>query len=332
MTLNTEFRIDVAEQDVVDFAADVLALKYAQEFYGADGYVASRLIEAGEQEAAVTPRDGGFTLVPGRGAVAAEQVLFVGVPPLQRFDYLEIRAFARRVLSALAGEAPETTHVAATLHGAGYGLDEIEAFESEIAGFLDAVESGDAPKALERISIIEGNAGRAERLTRALGDLWTPPKKEPTGAVVDIGRAREERLRSAGYASASKEHVFVAMPYRDEMDDVYHYGIQAAVRDAGFLCERADLSSFTGDVLEWVRNRVKSARLVVADLSEPNPNVYLEVGYAWGCGVPTVLLTRDTERLTFDVRGQRCVEYKRIRDLEESLREELRNLADAGAV
>ncbi len=330
--MNTEMRIDVAEGDVADFAADVLALKYAQAFYGADGHVASRLIEAGEREAAVTPRDGGFRLVPGRGAVAAEQVLIVGVPPLQKFDYREIRAFARKVLSALAGEAPETKHVAATLHGAGYGLDEIEAFESEVAGFLDAVKSGDAPKALERISIVERNAGRAERLTQALGDLLTPPKEEPAGAVVDIARAREERLRSAGYASASKEHVFVAMPFRDEMDDVYHDGIQAAVRDAGFLCERADLSSFTGDVLEWVRARVKSARLLVADLSEPNPNVYLEVGYAWGCGVPTVLLAQDTKKLTFDVRGQRCLKYKRIQDLEESLREELRSLADAGAV
>lgn len=185
---------------------------------------------------------------------------------------------------------------------------------------------------MEQISIVERDLGRAERLMRALSDLMAPPKKEPPGAGADIARAREERLRSAGYASASKEHVFVAMPFRDEMDDVYHYGIQAAVRDAGFLCERADLSSFTGDVLEWVRERIKSARLLVADLSEPNPNVYLEVGYAWGCGVPTVLLVRDTEKLTFDVRGQRCLKYKKIRDLEESLREELRSLADAGAV
>ena len=70
------------------------------------------------------------------------------------------------------------------------------------------------------------------------------------------------------------------------------------MRSAGFLCERADLSAFTGDVMDWVRNRIKTAKLVIADLTEANPNVYLEVGYAWGCEVPTVLLTKDTTILS----------------------------------
>ena len=67
-----------------------------------------------------------------------------------------------------------------------------------------------------------------------------------------------ERLRAAGYSSGTKAHVFVAMPFRDDMDDVFHYGIQSAVKSAGFLCERADLASFTGDVLDWVRSRIRS--------------------------------------------------------------------------
>ena len=121
------------------------------------------------------------------------------------------------------------------------------------------------------------------------------------------------------------------MPFKEEMDDVYHYGIQSAVRDAGFLCERADLSVFAGDILRWVQDRIKSSALLVADLSDANPNVYLEVGYAWGCEVPTVLLVRDSEHLKFDVRGQRCLVYKKIKDLEESLRNELKSLkADGG--
>ena len=137
------------------------------------------------------------------------------------------------------------------------------------------------------------------------------------------GEEAKERLRAAGYASAAKAHVFVAMPFKEDMDDTYHYGIQGAVRAAGFLCERADLSSFTGDVLEWVRGRLKTASLVVADLTDANPNVYLEVGFAWGCDVPTVLLVREKTKLLFDVRGQRCLSYKNIKHLEESLAKEL---------
>jgi len=116
------------------------------------------------------------------------------------------------------------------------------------------------------------------------------------------------------------------MPFAEEMDDVFHYGIQGAVNAAGFLCERADLSSFTGDIMAWVRDRITKASIVIADLSGANPNVYLEVGYAWGCGRPTVLLVRDSSELKFDTRGQRCLVYKRIKDLEESLGRELASL------
>lgn len=188
---------------------------------------------------------------------------------------------------------------------------------------LDAISSHDIPDELIRITFVERNRGRAERMRELLGQLV------PTG-VMGIGSGAQqrteparERLRAAGYASDGKAHVFVAMPFKEEMDDVYHYGIQSVVRSAGFVCERADLSAFTGDVLDWVRNRIKSASFVIADLTEGNPNVYLEVGYAWGCGIPTVLLVRDTKHLKFDVQGQRCLTYKKIKDLEEALAKEL---------
>lgn len=111
------------------------------------------------------------------------------------------------------------------------------------------------------------------------------------------------------------------------MDDTYHYGIQNAVRAAGFVCERADRTSFVGDVVQWVLNRIRTASLVIADLTDANPNVYLEVGYAWGREVPVVLLTQATTDLEFNVRGQRCLVYGgSTQKLEESLRAELENL------
>ncbi len=65
------------------------------------------------------------------------------------------------------------------------------------------------------------------------------------------------------------------MPFDESMDDLFHYGIQGAVKASGFLCERADFVSFTGDVMNWVKRRIEGATLVVADLSTSNPNVYL---------------------------------------------------------
>ena len=118
------------------------------------------------------------------------------------------------------------------------------------------------------------------------------------------------------------------MPFAKEFDDRFHYGIHTAIRNAGYLCERADMATFTGDILMWVKERIASAELLVADLSGANPNVYLEVGYAWGKGLPTVLLASDEKDLLFDVRGQRCLVYQNsIRVLEQLLTAELGKLA-----
>ncbi len=323
-------QFDVICSDVLTFKADVLALKFAEALYGADRLVADRLFEGTGVADPMTlfPKPHGFKLLGSKGKVAATNVLFVGVGPLREFEYKEIREFSRKVLVSLAGATPKTKTIAVTIHGPGYGLDETEAFEAEVAGFLDALTSGDFPDGLERITIVELNRGRAQRLANLLGNLIPDGRLLLDGRAQthDLAEASAERLRSVGYSSESKPNIFVAMPFAEEMDDVFHYGIQNAVNAAGFLCERADLSSFTGDVMEWVKKRISTASLVIADLSTANPNVYLEVGYAWGCGKPTVLLVRDTVDLRFDVKSQRCLVYKKIKDLESLLRKELENL------
>jgi len=91
------------------------------------------------------------------------------------------------------------------------------------------------------------------------------------------------------------------------------------VNAAGCLCERCDQSVFTGDVLDRIRTRIASATVVIADLTRSNPNVYLEVGFAWGKGVPTLLIAKKGEELHFDVKTQRCIFYTNISDLKKQL-------------
>jgi hypothetical protein len=326
--------IKILTGDATRISVDVLALKYAQANYGLDKLVISILTDGGRDPALMRPKTGGFRLVDGVPELAARQVLFIGVVPLYSFGYQEIREFSRRVFSTLAGSAPDTQRVALTLHGAGYGLDELEAFESEVAGVVDSIRTLDFPEGLSEIIFVERNRGRAIRLEKRLKELL--PSGTISAAPMDRGSESRpedsERLRSAGYSSKSKEHIFVAMPFKKEMNDHYHYGIQSAVHAAGFLCERADLSSFTGDVVQWVRDRIRTAKLLVADLTDGNPNVYLEVGYAWGCNVPTVLLVKDTKDLKFDVRSQRCLTYENIQELEQSLKKELKELSKNGTI
>lgn len=115
------------------------------------------------------------------------------------------------------------------------------------------------------------------------------------------------------------------------MEDVFGFGIQVPVNDAGYLCERVDMATFTGDILQRVKSRIESAALVIADLSGANPNVYLEVGYAWGRARPTLLVAEEGSDLKFDVRGHRCLIYKNITDLSKKLRKDLLELRSQSA-
>jgi hypothetical protein len=312
--------------DALRFEADVLVLKFAQHLYGLDALVSERLGSKGIS--LKLPDENGFILVDTIGILASRNVLFVGVKPLSEFGYLEIRDFARRALASLVRQAPTVRRVAFTIHGPGYGLDEIEAFESQVAGIADAANAGEFPPTLESIVFVERVKNRADRLSASLAKLLPAGtlQIDANGVIAKLTDKTRDTLRSVGYSSSSKPHVFVAMPFALEMDDIFYYGIQGATKGAGMLCERADLSAFTGDVMEWVKNRIATAKLVVADLSSCNPNVYLEVGYAWGCRVPTVLLAREVNDLKFDVKGQRCIVYTSIRHLEEMLRRELEGL------
>lgn len=325
--MNRSLKLSVVAGDAFAFEGDVLVLKYAQQLYGLDRAVHARLQQTGTIPALpIVDED---VIVETRGAMQVASIQFVGVKPLRQFNYSEIRDFARRSLVSLAQKKPTARHVAFTIHGPGYGLDEMEAFESEVAGIVEAVTGGAFPQSIESITFIESDQGRADRLTKSLKRLF-PMGNLPIdgyGSISALTPESQDTLRTVGYSSAGKPHVFVAMPFAAEMDDIYHYGIQGAANAAGLLCERADLSVFTGDVMEWVKARISSAKLVVADLSSANPNVYLEVGYAWGCRVPTVLLVREANDLKFDVKGQRCIVYKSIKQLEESLCIELAGLA-----
>jgi len=321
--------------DVAIFEADVLALKFAEALFGADAAITWAMGKTFVDVKKAIPALGDYRLFPALGKIRAKQALYVNVGSLIGFNYEEIRKFAARALGILADEAPSTRHLAMTVQGVGYGLDEAEALRSQLAGCLDALESGHYPSALERITIVELVRARALRLQAILNDAMPGNTVTLPGITETLTYPRAiERsplISDVGRASASKPHIFVAMPFDAALDDVFHYGIQAPVNAAGYLCERADLTAFTGDILARIKTRIETAVLVIAELSGANPNVFLEVGFAWGKERPTILLVQDTQKLPFDVRGQRCLVYKRIRDLEEALTKELQGLKQESA-
>lgn len=310
--------IAIQTADVCEVQCDVLILKYAQAYYGADGVVATALIKGRRKEIRIEPEPDEHVRIATRGAIAAPQVLFVGVVPLIAFDYSAIRSFTTRALRIVSEELPDARHIAMTMHGVGCGLDEREAFLAQLGGIMDLSSQGINP---HRISIVERNVGRAARLKAILFDAW--PAVSSTLASRSTKVVHKVAPITAGVESRNKPHIFVAMPFSRDMEDVFVFGIQGPINGAGYLCERVDMATFTGDILDRIKARIETATLVVADLTGANPNVYLEVGYAWGKNRPTLLLVKETDELKFDVRGQRCLAYENIVDLAKKMQTDL---------
>jgi hypothetical protein len=69
---------------------------------------------------------------------------------------------------------------------------------------------------------------------------------------------------------------------------------------------------------------------VIADLTGANANVFLEAGYAWGRGRPTLFICRKTDgenpQLPFDVGNHRCLFYEDATELEELMKGSLGDL------
>jgi hypothetical protein len=87
--------INVVNGNILATPCDVLVLKYARRFYGADQVVATVL---GLDKAPVKLSPGEHRLLPTNGRLPATGVLFVGVEGITNFGYSEIRSFARDAL------------------------------------------------------------------------------------------------------------------------------------------------------------------------------------------------------------------------------------------
>lgn len=343
-----EFAIEAG--DIATFSSDVIVLKYAQDFYGADRQVAMQLEQEGISKKSLTPLPKEYRLVETTGSIKSQFVLFIGVQPPNQFDYKDIREFGAYAIDIVSKKIPDAKHIAMTIHGIGFGLDEVESFLAQFAGIQDDLLKKRTSSSITRISIVDRNRDRVQRLRnllqKKLASVNYALELEPDGSLYRIfikdrisgviyGDVTKDgtnasdasaSIDSAGIESKSKPHVFVAMPFHKDFDDIFYLGIQEPVHKAHLLCERIDNDSFIGDVLEQVKKKIETAAVVIAVLTGANPNVYLEIGYAWGKGRQTILLAKEEEVVKFDVRGQRYLKYESITVLRQTLSNELKQL------
>ena len=102
---------------------------------------------------------------------------------------------------------------------------------------------------------------------------------------------------------------FVIMPFNDAFKSIYEDMIEPAVTGAGLECTRGDSVLRIDDLTANVWSAILQAGLIIAEVSEPNPNVYYELGLAHAVGKDTFVLKQSGTTLPADFGGAHYYEY-----------------------
>jgi len=102
--------------------------------------------------------------------------------------------------------------------------------------------------------------------------------------------------------------VAVMMPFSPAFAAVYA-SLKAGIEAAGMRCLRADDIWERDHILDDVLSLIWRARVVIADLSEKNPNVFYETGIAHTLGRDTILVAQSMNDIPFDLQGIRALQY-----------------------
>jgi hypothetical protein len=124
-------------------------------------------------------------------------------------------------------------------------------------------------------------------------------------------------------------YVFILMPFSDkaEWSDRVYGWITEVMKSLvttypGLNWRRADEIVQHGQISDQIRSEIVRAGVIVADITESNPNVLYELGYADGKSKNPVILNQHPEASPFDLAAQRQLQYNI--DNEHSFRENLR--------
>ena len=96
---------------------------------------------------------------------------------------------------------------------------------------------------------------------------------------------------------------------RKRSDQVLRHIIRPAAEECGYRAVRADEIDKPGIITSQVIQRVVGDSLVIADLTESNPNVFYELAIRHAIRKPLVQIIQKGKRIPFDVAGARTVHF-----------------------
>lgn len=133
-----------------------------------------------------------------------------------------------------------------------------------------------------------------------------------SGTTPELRAQPDETLKkiSKGVKIEEGDTCFVMMPFADPIGGYYKSIYETAISKAGLRPVRADDEIFaTGKIIDQVWDGITAAKVLVAELTGRNPNVFYELGLAHALAKPVVLVSSNQTDVPFDLKHIRVIYY-----------------------
>jgi len=141
------------------------------------------------------------------------------------------------------------------------------------------------------------------------GDSSGPTEEtKPPGSAAHIP-SKSIMAEDSGKGRTFLETCFVMMPFGHWFDSYYKELFTPAIKDAGMEPFRADELFSTGTVIEQIWEQIQKSKILLAELTGKNANVFYELGLAHAARKPVVFLSGNLEDVPFDLRHLRVIVY-----------------------
>lgn len=115
---------------------------------------------------------------------------------------------------------------------------------------------------------------------------------------------------SVGAKVSADDSCFVVMSFATPIGSYFQTIYEPAIKKAGLRAVRADADIFgTGKIMDQIWAGINAAKVLVAELTTRNPNVFYELGLAHAKEKPVVLVSSNEGDVPFDLKHIRVIYY-----------------------
>lgn len=213
----------------------------------------------------------------------------------------EGRMMLRHLLADLMHGSKMTRALGPEMHESLYMLMR----RAEKANTSDAVR--EVARDFRQYMMAATSFSRAKEMEDRLRELEGQMKSAAEGAAADgMGQDDVVTLDSL----RDKKVLFAIMPFHDDFRDVWAGGIKRAAAGTGVTPIRIDMITASTEITDDIVAAIELAEIVVVDVTQNNPNVMFEFGFALAKQKAHVVISQSTEFLTFDIKNVRTIIYK----------------------